>query len=155
LRVPLPATPLELAEIGTVQATTAVTIFDFGAVSVSFHVTFAAPPEALLRFAGTLADSSPLIQKARQAIESLHQQLLPAIRDPLWKDDLSEEYFVFQFGPETLTQMTDSAWLAGMVHLESEPLSAEEMAEALRHRLSYSPDDLFVPDWTAAVLVDR
>jgi hypothetical protein len=34
-------------------------------------------------------------------------------------------------------------------------LSAEEINEALRYRLSYSPEDLFVPDWAAAVLVDR
>ena len=85
----------------------------------------------------------------------LHQQLKSAIQDPLWQDDMSEEYFVFQLAPECLPQTADQAWLAGMVHLESGPLSTDEIAEALRYRLSYSPDDLFVPDWAAAVLVDR
>lgn len=155
LRVALPACRMELAELGALECHAAVTIFDFGAVSVAFHVPFEATPEQLLHLAGTLADSTPWIAKARQAIEPLHRQLLPAIQDPQWQDDLSEEYFVFEFGPESLQQMSDFAWVAGLVHLESAPLSEEEMAEALRYQIRYSPDDLFIPDWTAAVLVDR
>lgn len=155
LRVSLPAFSIDLPELGRSEVLASATIFDFGAVSVAFHIPFSAPAAALRRFAGTLADATPLIAKAREVIEPLHQQLLPTIHDPLWQDDLSEEYFVFQFGPEALPQMTDLVWLAGMVHLESGALSTDEMAEALRYRLSYSPDDLFVPDWAAAVLVDR
>jgi hypothetical protein len=154
LRVPLPDIELQLAEFGTVQASAGVTLFDFGAVSVSMHVPFSASPESLLRLADTLADATPLIQKARAAVEPLHQKILSSIQDPLWQDDLSEEYFVFHLDPDMLPQTTDQAWLAGMVHLESGPLSADEIAEALRYRLSYSPEDLFVPDWAAAVLVD-
>src|SRR6516164_5960386 len=154
LRVPLPEVELDLAEFGHVTAPAGVTIFDFGAVSISIHVPFSASADALLRLAGTLADTTILIQKARESIEPLHKQILPAIHDPLWQDDLSEEYFVFQFAPEMLPQAADQAWLAGLVHLESEALSSEEIEEALRYRLSYSPEDLFVPDWAAAVLVD-
>jgi hypothetical protein len=154
LRAPLENVTLNLAELGTLSASASVTLFDFGAVSVAFHVPFAAAPDALLRFAGSLAVSAPLIQKAREVAEPIHRQVLPAIQGPLWHD-MSEEYFVFHFGPEALPQTTDLAWLAGMVHLESLPLSADEIGEALRSRLSYSPEDLFVPDWAAAVLVDR
>jgi hypothetical protein len=155
LRVPLANVELQLAELGAVQATASVTLFDFGAVSVSLHVPFSASPDALLRLAGSLADSASLIQKARAIVEPLHQQLLSAIQDPLWQDDLSEEYFVFQFGPECLHQATNQAWVAGLVHLESEPLSSEEIAEAVRLQLTYSPEDLLVADWAAAVLIDR
>ena len=45
--------------------------------------------------------------------------------------------------------------MAGLVRLEGGPLSPEEVSEALRLHLSYSPADLFVPDWAAAVLIDR
>jgi hypothetical protein len=155
LHVALSTVSLQFTELGCVQAQVGVTVFDFGAVSIAFHVPFALSPEALLRLAGSLADSTPIIQKAREVVSPLHQQLMSAIHDPLWQDDLSEEYFVFQFGPEMLAQTADVAWMAGMVHLESEPLSTEEIGEALRYRLSYSPEDLFVPDWTAALLVDR
>jgi hypothetical protein len=155
LHVALPEVVLDLPELGRIAVQPGVTIFDFGAVSVAFHVPFCASAAALLRFAGSLADAAMVIQKACEAVGPLHKLLLPAIHDPAWQEDLSEEYFVFQFPPEMRAQTADSAWLAGMVHLDSEPLSTEEIAEALRYRLSYSPDDLFVPDWTAAVLVDR
>lgn len=155
LRVPLKPVTLDLAALGTVQADAAATLFDFGAVSVSIHVPIASAPEPLLQLAGSLAESGPIIQRAREAVEPLYRQLLPAVHDPLWQDDLSEEYFVFQFAPEILPKCTDQAWLAGMVHLESGPLSSDEIADALRYRLSYSPDDLFIPDWAAAVLFDR
>jgi hypothetical protein len=39
--------------------------------------------------------------------------------------------------------------------LESGALSKEEIREAVRLHLSYSPTDLFVPDWAAAVLLDQ
>lgn len=155
LHVPLPNVTLELAELGAVETTVGVTLFDFAAVSIAFHVPFALSPDSLVTLAGSLADCAPLVVKAREILSPLHRLLLPVVRDPLWKDDLSEEYFVFQLTPEALPAVADPAWLAGMVHLESEPLSNEEMDEALRERLSYSPDDLFVPDWAAAVLVDR
>src|ERR1043166_1389610 len=155
LRIDLPDVELQLAELGTVKALAGITIFDFGAVSISLHVPFCATPDALVRLAGSLADSAPLIQKARTTVEPLHKQLLTTIQDPLWQDDQSEEYFVFQFGPEALPQTKDTAWLAGLVHLEAESLSGEEITEALRDRLSYSPDDLFVADWAAGVLIDR
>ena len=155
LRVQLPNVALELAELGTIEAAASATLFDFGAVSIALQIPFAATQEALLQVAGTLAESGPIINKARQALEPLHKQLQSAIQDPLWQDDLSEEYFVFQFGPESLAQMKDVAWLAGMVHLESEPLGPDEIDEALRNRLSYSRTISLVADWAAAVLVDR
>jgi hypothetical protein len=146
---------LELPELGSVLAAAGATIFDFAAVSIAFRVAFSLPAAALVRLAGALAESGPLVQKARSTLAPLHRQLLPAIRDPEWHDDLSEEYFVFQFAPDALPLMRDADWLAALVHLEALPLSADEVLEATRLRLSYSPDDLFVADWTAAVLLDR
>jgi hypothetical protein len=155
LRVSLPAVRLDCAELGQLEAQASITLFDFGGVNISFQAPFSAAPEALLCFAGFLADATSVVQKAREVVQGLYQQLMPAIHDPNWQEDLSEEYYVFQFSPEMLAQFSDHAWLAGIVHLENEPMSSEEIAEALRYRLCYSPQDLFVPDWTAAVLVDR
>jgi hypothetical protein len=134
------------------------TVFDFAAVSVAFHVPFRLPLDSLLQLAGALADPAPVLSAARAAVKPLHDRLLPAIRDPLWRDDMSEEYFVFRLPPgNPLTAGSppeQAAWLAGLVRLEPGRLSAEEVAEALRLHLSYSPDDLFVPDWAAAALFD-
>jgi hypothetical protein len=135
------------------------TVFDFAAVSVSFRVPFRLPLSGLRRLAGWLAEPAPVLAAARAAVAPLHAKLLPAIRDPSWPDDLSEEYFVFQFPagslPPPVPPTPESAgWLAGLGRLEPGPLSDEEVEEALRLHLSYSPDDLFVPDWAAAVLFD-
>ncbi len=85
--------------------------------------------------------------------------MLPAIQRPLWSH-LSEEYFVFQLAPgpplpETGLLLGPRAWwLAGLVRMETDALSDAEVAEATRLHLSYSPADLFVADWAAAVLID-
>jgi hypothetical protein len=135
------------------------TVFDFAAVSVSFHMPFRLPLDGLQRLAGALAEPAPVLAAARSAVTPLHAKLLPAIRDEAWRDDLSEEYFVFRLSPGNLRPEPNLAaerggWLAKLVELEPGPLSAEEVAEALRLHLRYGPDDLFVPGWAAAALFD-
>jgi hypothetical protein len=146
---------LDLPEIGTVEAAAGVTMFDIAAVSVSLRVPFAQTPDALLRMAASLAEPANVVRLARNLLEPVFKVLEPAIQDPAWQDDLSEEYFVFQLGCEASSTDGDLSWLAGLVHLESGPLGPDEIREALRLKLSYSPSDLFVPDWAAAVLLDK
>jgi hypothetical protein len=97
---------------------------------------------------------------ARQALTPLHEQLLPAIDKPSWAENFWEEYFVFQLAPgDPLTPELlldgQASWLAGLLRLEDEPLSEQEVEEALRLTLRYGRRDLFVPDWGAAVLLDQ
>lgn len=164
LRVSLPAVSLKLPEVGKFEATAAVTLFDFGAVSVDLHAPFSLRPESLRHLAGVLADPAPILAAARAAVLPVHERLLSSIKDPEWNDNFSEEFFVFHLPPgqplpcpaELLSAGSGhAAWLAGLLRLEAGPLSGDEIAEALRLRLSYSPDDLFVPDWAAAVLIDH
>jgi hypothetical protein len=160
LRFLLPNVPLNLPELGAIRASAEATVFDFAAVSVAMHLPFLLAPDALTRLAGWLADSGPVVTAARQALDGLYRQLLPAITDPLWQDDLSEEYMIFQLSPSCPVQPAylldeGAGWLAGLVHLEAGVLSQEEVREAIRLHLSYSPADLFVPDWAAAVLLDQ
>jgi hypothetical protein len=157
LRFQMTPVPLPLAEIGTACVAAEATVFDFAAVSVAFHVPFELSREGAARLAGSLAEPAPLVQAARAAVEPLHRELLPAIQNPLWKDDLSEEYLVFQFPPQGQMPQPDldSPWLAGLVRLEAGPLSSDEVAEALRLQLRYGLADLFIADWAAAVLIDQ
>ena len=159
LRMQAAMGPVQLPEIGPLPGTAEVTLFDFAAVSLALHVPFRLPDDSLRRLADWLANADPVTQAARSALEPLYHQLRPAIQRPQWKNDLSEEYFVFQLtvqgGAAHLLCSSHTGWLAGLLHLEAGPLSSEEEAEALRLHLSYSPDDLFIPDWAAAVLVDR
>jgi hypothetical protein len=160
LRFLLDPLALDLPGVGSVQAGAEATVFDFAAVSFAVHIPFRLPLEALRQLTGGLADTASLVKAARSALVPLHRKLLPAIQSPSWQDDLSEEYFVYHVtpgGPLTpaLLLETHAGALAGLLRLETGPLSEEEVAEALRLRLGYSPDDLFLPDWAAALLFDR
>jgi hypothetical protein len=161
LRIRLTPPQLDMPELGQVAASGEVTVFDFAGVSVGLHIPFRLSPKALLQLAGWLAEPMPLIQGARVALEPVHRQLFPAIQNPAWKDDQSEEYFVFQLAPGDLPPLSSllcetlASWFAGLLRLEPNPLSEAEVAEAWRLRISYGPDDLFIPDWAAAVLVDE
>ena len=137
------------------EAKAEATVFDFAGVSVAVHVPFVLSPAGLLRLAGWLAEPSGLVAAARAAVEPVHRKVLPAVTDPQWRPDLSEEYCVFQLPPGGPPAPGDGAgWLANLVRLDDGPLSPGEIDEALRLRLSYTPDDLFAPDWAAAVLFD-
>jgi hypothetical protein len=136
---------------------TEATLFDFAGISLAFHVPFRLCASALHGVAGWLAESEPLIRLAHAVLEPLYQKLQPAIHHPSWREEFSEEYFVFQLPPGSTEAQAGIAadWLAGIVRLESSPLSITEVAEATRLQISYSPQDLFVADWAAAVLFDR
>lgn len=160
LRFDLPHLVLALPILETVQIPADLMLFDFGAASLAIQIPFQLPKSELTRLAGALADPTLFVQAARAALEPVYRKLIPAIENPVWTD-LSEEYFVFQLISEPTTPTPAQllaqypGWLAGLVRLEADPLSDGEIAEALRLRLSYSPEDLVVIDWTAAVVVDR
>jgi hypothetical protein len=150
---------LDLPAVGSISTTAEATIFDFAAVSVGFHIPFRLAAGDLTSLAGWLADPTPLWDAARTALTPLHEKLLPAIQHPSWQPDLGEEYIVFQLAPCAVTPEvllnTQGAWLAGLLRLESGALSEQEVAEALRMLISYSPDDLLLVDWASAVLLDQ
>lgn len=158
LRFGLPDLPLSLPELGDCSAAAVLTVFDFGAVSLDVNIRFQLPADALVRLAGWLADPDRLLAGSRAALRPLFHRLQPVIRTPLWPETMVEEYFVFQFAPNSTIaadwQRDHAGWLANVLHLENHPLSDEEKSEAMRLRLSYSPHDLFLPDWGAAVLLD-
>lgn len=159
LRIRLPEVCLSLPEIGDCQAEVVATIFDFAAVSLDLNVAYQLSSASLVKLAGWLADPLQIVAIARSTLVPLFQRLKPAIRCPAWHESVVEEYFVFQMtdavtlSKDWLTQ--NSVWLGNLLRLESDPLSEDETTDALRLRLSYSPDDLFLPDWGAAVLRDH
>jgi hypothetical protein len=164
LRFRLEPVRLDLPALGDAPAWTAeATLFDFAAVSVALQAPFRAPAADLARLAGRLSDpatAAAVVRAARSALAPLHQKVLPAVGKPWWHDNLWEEYFVFQFPPDdplTPDLLLDgpAGWPAGLVRLEDQPLSDDEVAEALRLHLRYGRHDLFVPDWAAAVLLDQ
>jgi hypothetical protein len=132
-----------------------LSVFDFGALSLRIAVPVRRSPDELTALAASLADPAPLAAAARLVLEPWIERLRPGVTG-FQVADLGEEYVVFQLGPvepDWLARHAD--WVAGLVRLESGPLSPEEVAEATRRRLSYAPNDLVVLDWAAALVADR
>jgi hypothetical protein len=154
LRFPCERVALSLPELGEVTALGEATVFDFGAVSVAFHLPFQLSARRMNLLAGWFADSGPLAEAARAALLPLYQRLSPAIQRPVWREDMSEEYVVFHLQPPAPNLQSQAETLSALVRLETGRLSQEEVTEALRLHLSYNPEDLFIADWAAAILYD-
>jgi hypothetical protein len=164
LRFPLGPVVIAMPGLtGTPVRSAEATVFDFAGVSLALQLPFSLPRSELPVLASRLAEQDTarsIMQTARVVLEPLFLRLMPAIKKPAWADDLWEEYFVFQFQPGEAVapdSLLDShaGWLAGLLRLEDEPLSRQEIDEALRLVLRYGTQDVFIPDWGAAVLVDR
>jgi hypothetical protein len=159
LRIRVEDVPLDLPELGSVTARGAATLFDFGGVSVSLQVDFVLASNSLLRLAAGLTAPEAIEQRVKAVLTPVFEKLRPAIREPGWSD-LSEEYFVFQFSPQpgfpSPCELLERApgWIAGLLRMDSAELSAGEVAETLRSRMSYGPADLVVVDWAAGLLID-
>ncbi len=132
-----------------------LSIFDFAALSLTVRFPVRLSPEGLLALAGDLAEPAPLTATARRSVAPWIERIRPAISG-FEVSDISEEYFIFQLGdthPDWLESRAD--WIAGLVRLESGPLSRHEVLEANRLSLSYTPNDLVTLDWAAAFIADR
>lgn len=160
LNYSLPVQSIDWPDLGVIETGTEAKVFEFAAVALAFRFCFRIPAAELTVFASRLSDSAWLVKHARMALKPLFDALRPAIQNPLWEADLSEEYFVFHLvlsrglAAQNLLE-SQPAWLASLVRLEAEPLSDEEVSEARRQHLRYAPEDLFLPDWAAAVLIER
>ncbi|MFO0907288.1 MAG: hypothetical protein U0794_02820 [Isosphaeraceae bacterium] len=132
-------------------------LFDFGAVSLTVQVPVRLTSAQLLRLAGDLADTGPLHAASRQIVDTWIERIRPAILD-FELSEMSEEYIVFQVMDDSARAdwiETRADWIAGLVRLESAPLSATEVSEATRLSLSYTPNDLVTLDWAAGFVADR
>jgi hypothetical protein len=131
-----------------------LTIFDFAAISLSVRFHLSITPEALLTLAGLLAEPASLTEGARRLLAPWLEQIRPAVYD-FEVSELSEEFIVFQLWESQTNWLEHRAeWIAGLVRLEADPLSRDEVREATRLYLSYAPNDLVVLDWAAGVVVD-
>lgn len=162
LLMKLPDVELSFAALGAAAlAEVEATVFDFGAVAVTLHVPFRLSREELSRLAVELGAPDKLVAAARAASAPVFERIRPAIKSASWSD-LCEEYVVFQLPPAACTPFADAerfvkesaAWLSGLLRLDDAPLSAEELAEATRLRISYGPHDVVLAEWAAAVVVD-
>ncbi len=132
-----------------------LTVFDFGVLALSVPFRVQIDPGALLKLAGALSETAPLNAAAQRVVAPWIERLRPAVTG-FEISELAEEYIVFQVEQTRPGWLADHAdWIARLVRLEPEPLSRDEVAEATRLSLSYTPDDLVTLDWAAGFIADR
>lgn len=134
-------------------------IYDFGAVSVTYTLAINGPFYALLGLSEELYDNEVLLRDSRQRVE----QFLLVIGDAASQAHPSpvvEDYVIFHV--ERFTQSIDpkqfcaqhGRQIAQILRAEPQPLSDQEVEDALAVQLSYSTHDLTIVDWNAALVID-
>lgn len=135
-----------------------VRIYDYGVVSLALTRTFSGTWDDFAALGPQLIDNAPLDAQAEACCRAVVDRLAPALermREPF----ISEDYAVFGVEPTPATVAEQliadhGAHIAALLRGESARLSAQEVDEVLRHRLSYLADDVVVPTWNAAFVCD-
>jgi hypothetical protein len=133
-----------------------LTLFDFGACSVSYEIDIAGPIGHLIELSEVLYDNASLLGDARERVQQLVDQLGSAIQRPRLGEAV-EDFALYHFedfdGDLTARQMVDdyAGEFARLLRAESETLGEEEVRDAVCTRTSYGTEDLAVIDWNGAL----
>ena len=133
-----------------------LTLFDFGACSVSYEIDIAGPIGHLIELSEVLYDNASLLGDARERVQQLVDQLGSAIQRPRLGEAV-EDFALYHFeafdGDLTARQMVDdhAGEFARLLRAESEALGEEEVRDAVCTRTSYGTEDLAVIDWNGAL----
>lgn len=153
----------EMEAFGELRGEIQATIFDFGAVSISYHWLLSDGNKAL-----TLSELPGLSQRmfdfnledhARAQVKSLMARILPAITRPELST-LVEDYYVFvleRFETPLLAEdflSGHSETLAQILQFDTQPLSQVQRIDTLSKAISYYERDLVLIDWNAAIIYD-
>ncbi len=136
-----------------------VKAYDYGVISLMLSRPFEGAWADLVRLGQDLIESEALERQAADACARIVRRVGGALvgARPAF---LSEDYLAFVVHalaqPMTADQVleTRGADIAQLLRGERQPLSRQERDEVLRHRLSYLTDDLVVPAYNAAFVLD-
>jgi hypothetical protein len=128
-------------------------------VSIALTRPFSGSWNDLVGVGQTFIESDELEQRAEAMCRTVVDRLRPVLTG-LRTSFLAEDYLVYvvheldrpQSAEELLAERGDQ--IAAMLRGERQPLSDQERATILRHRISYLTDDLVVPTWNAAFVYD-
>ena len=133
--------------------------YDYGVISLMLSRPFTGPWEEFIRLGQDLIENEALEGHATEACKTIVSRVAEALtgQRPVL---LTEDYQVFVVHsfdrPVTADQLVEARGgdLAQLLRGERQPLSRQEREEVLRHRLSYLTDDLVVPAYNAAFVLD-
>src|SRR5688572_254474 len=134
-------------------------IYDFGAISVTYEIDIAGPIKNLAPLSDQLYDCPALESDARRRVEHLINTYEGAISE-CNISPLVEDYVIYQIEklqsamrPSVLLE-SHGAQLAQILRSEQQPLSDQEISDALSIRISFGANDITIVDWQAALVID-
>lgn len=153
LRVTVSSPPLVVAG-HPVETSVECILYDFGAVSVVYSIPIQGSLASLLPLSDALYDNDLLLAESRKRVEELAGVVGSAITK-LDIRDMVEDYAVYHLERSPPPQELGAArsLLARILRSEPGELSEQEIADALSTQLAYSPGDLAIVDWNAALVV--
>jgi hypothetical protein len=138
-----------------------VVLYDFGAVSLTYHIPLQGSFLGLLALSEALVDNPQLLRDARRRVEDLLEVVQDAVQRP-YIADCVEDYAIFQIEAFSTPCSADelstkyAQEVAQILRVEHTMLSDQEVHDAISHRLAFSlDDDVAIIDWHAALLFDR
>ena len=159
LRMTHEIAPLEIGSRRT-AASVDLTVYDFGGVSVSHTIPFSGTFEELIELSCALASTAVFQDDARKHVAHLVSVIENAV-DRASMAEPTEDYLIFRIeeaqGLERLEELwtTHAGATARLLRSEGDPLSEQEVADAMSTRISFGKDDVALVDWSAALIVDR
>lgn len=137
-----------------------ILIYDFGAILITYRIPLPTSLAQLAELSAALYLDTALVADARSRVSRAVEAIRPAIERPKLSHAV-EDYHIFaitewdaDLAPADILNAARPE-LARVIEAERAALSADQAARATSATMSYSPSDLAIVDWNAAVLFDR
>ena len=135
-----------------------ITIYDFGAVSLEYHVPFEGTFDQVAALSSELYDNAQFAADARTRAESVLAAIGPAVRRAKVREDV-EDYLIFTIPSLGEAQRNLSGilrenrqGLTQVLSSNTKALSRQQEREELSRRIAYYGDDLTIITWNAAMV---
>jgi hypothetical protein len=159
LRITQDVAPMAIGDYRS-GASVDLVLYDFGAVSVVYTIPLKGPLSGLLTLSNDLYDATSLLADSRQHVERLLAVIGSAVSKPNIAN-VVEDYVIYHIEAFAVRHDIDDLCtryaqdIAQILRAETQPLSQQEVMDALAYRLSFGVDDVTIVDWHAGLLVDR
>jgi hypothetical protein len=159
LRMTQETASLEIGRHRTLESVD-LTVYDFGGVSVGHTIPFSGTFDELIELSCELAATDRFREDARQRAEHLVAVIERAVERPNVAEP-SEDYVIFRIEVADGLGRMEDLWtaLAGstarLLRSERDPLSEQEISDAMSTRVSFGTEVVALLDWSAPLLVDR
>jgi hypothetical protein len=134
-------------------------LYDYGVMSIALSRPFSGSWGELVALGQGLIENVEFEQRAEELCRRVADRLRKALTGPR-QTYLTEDYLVYVVNELEQPQSADDLLatrggeIAAMLRGERQPLSDQERAAVLQHRISYLADDLVIPTWNAAFVYD-